>query len=255
VTEVAAPRPVEPELEITGVMRETWTLYRDLFTRSVLVGLLVFAALGLLDATSASARPNAALLFAALVVPVAGTALVQGALVNAVEDDRKKHPRRSVRALLGNARPRFGALLGVSVLTGLGVGLGLLFFVAPGIVLFTRWSLSVPVVMLEGLSPRAAMRRSRQLVRGRWWSVFCVLLNVAIPTVLGAVAFRFALFSLLGRSHGILAAWLSGTIASALATPYAAHAMSVVYYRLTAAEATPAPESTDPRWTSVWHEP
>jgi hypothetical protein len=109
--------------------------------------------------------------------------------------------------------------------------------------------------MLEGLSPRAAMRRSSALVRGRWWSVFCVLLNVGLGTVLGAIGVRLALFSLLGRSHGTLAIWLSGTIASALATPYAAHAMSVVYYRLTAAEATPAPESTDPRWTSVWHGP
>jgi hypothetical protein len=80
-------------------------------------------------------------------------------------------------------------------------------------------------------------------------------LNVGLGTVLGAIGVRLALFSLLGRSHGTLAIWLSGTIASALATPYAAHAMSVVYYRLTAAEATPAPESTDPRWTSVWHGP
>src|SRR5262249_4398917 len=207
-----------------GVLRETWTLYRDLFKRSVLVGLTVFALLGLLDATSASGRPNGLLLFAAFVLPVAGTALVQGALVNAVDDDRKQRPRRSVSARLADVRPRFGALLGVSILTGLGVGLGFLLFIVPGVILFTRWSLSVPVVMLEGLSPRAAMRRSSELVRGRWWSVFCVLLNVGIRTVVGAVVLRFALFLLLGRSHGLLALWLGGTIASALATPYAAHA-------------------------------
>jgi len=255
VTEAAAPRPVEPSLEIKGVLRETWALYRDLFVRSVAVGLAVFAVLGVLDATPGSGEPNILLLFAALVLPVAGTVLVQGALVNAVDDERKQRPRRSVRSLLADVQPRFGALLGVSVLTGLGVGLGLLFLVVPGVILFTRWSLSVPVVMLEGLSPRAAMRRSSELVRGRWWSVFCVLLNVGLRTLVGAIVLRFALFFVLGRSHGTLALWLGGTLASALATPYAAHAMSVVYYRLTATETPPAPEQPDVRWTSVWDQP
>jgi hypothetical protein len=236
VTELAAARRGEPSLEVRGVLLETWLLYRDLFRRSLLVGLLVFAVLGVLDATSANGEPNALLFFAALVLPVAGTALVQGALVNAVDDDRQKRPIRSAGVLLSDVRPRFGALLGVSVLTGLGVGFGLLFFVVPGLVLFTRWSLSVPVVMLEGLSPRAAMRRSGELVRGRSWTIFGVLSSVAFPTILSAFAFRFALFTVFGRSHGTLAIWLSGTIASALTTPYAAHAMSVVYYRLTAAE-------------------
>ena len=35
--------------------------------------------------------------------------------------------------------------------------------------LAVRWSLLAPVVELEGLSGRAALRRSRRLVRGRWW--------------------------------------------------------------------------------------
>jgi hypothetical protein len=35
--------------------------------------------------------------------------------------------------------------------------------------LAVRWSLLAPVVELEDLSGRAALRRSRQLVRGRWW--------------------------------------------------------------------------------------
>jgi hypothetical protein len=163
--------------------------------RSIVVGLAVFAVIGIVDATSASGEPNLLLLFAG-----AGTAVVQGALVNAVDDDRKHRPARSVQALLGDVRPRFGALLCISVLTGVGVGLGLLFLVVPGVILFTRWSLSVPVVMLEGLSPRAAMRRSSELVRGRFWRVFCVLLNVGLRTVLGALVLRFALFFVLGRS-------------------------------------------------------
>ena len=118
---------------------------RDLFRRSLVDGLLVFA---VLDLSSAKGEPNALLLCAALVLPVAGMALVQGALVNAVDDDRHRRATRSACVLLGDVRPRFGALLGVSVLTGL--GLSLLVVVVPGLVLFPRWSVSVPVVLLEG---------------------------------------------------------------------------------------------------------
>lgn len=184
----------QPSLEIKGILRETWALYRDLFVRSVLAGLLAFSVLGLLDATSASGRVSPAMLVLALVLPVAGTALVQGALVNAVDDDRKSRPRKSIRALFETTWPQFGPLLGVSSLTGLGVGLGFLLLVVPGVILFTHWSLSVPVVMLEGLSPRAAVRRSSELVRGRFWAVLCVLLNVGFRTVLVAIALRFAFF-------------------------------------------------------------
>lgn len=232
----AAPRPAEPSLDLASVLQETWSLYRDLFVRSVSVALFVFAVLGVLDASSGSGEPNALLLFAALVIPVAGTALVQGALVKAVDDDRRECPRKPMRALVGDIQPRIGALLGVSVLTGLGVGVGLLFFVFPGVILFTRWSLSVPVVMLERRSPREAMRRSRELVRGRSWSVFGVLVCVGVPTILGAIGLRYALLAVFGGAHATLAIWASGTIAGALATPYTANAMSVVYYRLTAAE-------------------
>lgn len=42
--------------------------------------------------------------------------------------------------------------------------------------LYTAFLLSVPVIMLEGAGAVASLRRSRRLVRGRWWPVFGIFL-------------------------------------------------------------------------------
>jgi hypothetical protein len=84
-------------------------------------------------------------------------------------------------------------------------------------------------VMLEGASARAALRRSRELVRGRGWPVFAILVNVWVR--IGIVGL---LLGLAARAAGgsFLVTWLVAVLASALTTPYAAHAMTVVYFRI-----------------------
>jgi hypothetical protein len=44
--------------------------------------------------------------------------------------------------------------------------------------LYTRWSLTTPVIREESIGPLAATRRSNQLVRGHFWFVFMTA-NVA----------------------------------------------------------------------------
>jgi len=114
----------------------------------VLTGFIVFAFVALFETIA----PTPIVLLS-----IVGTALVQGALVEAVADRHNSRPQSSIADLYRSAWKRAGRLVGVSLLTGIGVGIGLLLLVFPGVILFTRWSLAVPVVMLEGLGPRAAM--------------------------------------------------------------------------------------------------
>jgi hypothetical protein len=253
----AAASPPAPSLAIRPVLHDTWQLYRRLFVRTTVTAVFLFGVLDLLEVTvpglrSPSARLTMALLF--VVLPVAGTALLQGALVQVVDDERNGRDAGSFATPYRHAWDRFGALLGVSLLTGLGVGVGALFLIVPGIVLFTRWSLAVPVVMLEGLGPRAAMRRSRELVRGHFWGVLTVLVNAAVRTGIAALVLRFAFVALLGDDHSTTAAWLGATLATALSTPYMAHALSVVYYRLTDPERPVIAAEPEQRWTTIWNE-
>jgi hypothetical protein len=245
VTEAALPDPTRaPSLAIKSVLRDTGRLYRDLFGRTVLTGFIVFGVVAALETVAPAP---------VLLLSVIGTALVQGALVEAVAAEHESREQAAILDLYRDACKRIGRLLGVSLLTGLGVGLGLLLLVVPGLMLFTRWSLAVPVVMLEGLKPRAAMRRSRELVAGHGWAVFRVLLNVTVLAGLGSLAIELLLVRLFGSTHATFGLWVSASVASAITLPYGAHAMSVVYYRLTEPGRPVLPER-DSRWPSVWQE-
>jgi hypothetical protein len=63
---------------------------------------------------------------------------------------------------------RIGGLVVTGLLGAFLVALGALFFLVPGFLLATGFSLAPPVVLLEGLSGRAALERSWQLLQGRW---------------------------------------------------------------------------------------
>lgn len=202
-------------LSVPGVLRDTARLYRALFGRTIVLALLVFAVVCLVE----SLGP-----WPVVLLSVIGTAIVQGALVEAVEQERQRRDG-SITGIFGAAWNRAGALLAVSLLTGIGVGVGLFLLVVPGLILFTRWSLAVPAVMLEGRSPRAAMRRSAALVKGHGRQVFAIFLLVTAAAFGGS----FLLEQLLS---GLLGMWLALTVASTLTTPFAAHALNVVYYRL-----------------------
>jgi len=253
----ATPHPAKRSLEIRGVLRDTTRLYRTLFVRSFLTGFVVFAVLGLLDLILPLTHSETVAAVVGLLSTAAafvGTTFVQGALVEAVDGEHRSVPVDGVADLYRRSWSRLRPLVAVSILTGIGVGLGVILFVVPGIMLAIRWALVAPIVMLEGQGARAAMRRSRELVRGHRWAVFRVLLNVW-----GRVGVAWFVLSLLiggleaGTSHPELTFWLGGALASALVTPYAAHAMSVVYYRFTDPEQPVLPEQ-DRRWESIWHE-
>jgi len=199
-------------LSLPAVLRDTARIYRALFGRTVVVAGLVFAVVCLVETVGP---------WSVVLLSLVGTAVVQGALIEAV-DQRREH--RGEPLLRATSR-RAGGLLGVSLLTGIGVAVGLFLLIVPGLILFTRWSLAVPAVMLEGRSPRDAMRRSRELVRGHGWQVFAVFLTVTVAAGLASLGIERALSPVLGL-------WLSLTLASTLTTPFAAHALNVVYYRI-----------------------
>jgi hypothetical protein len=231
-------------LEIKGVLKDTWHLYRTLFLRSFLTGFIVFGVLGIFQRSP----------YLAALIGFVGTTLVQGALVEVVDDEHRGQEPRGFADLYRSSSSRLGALLAVSILMGIGVGLGLVLLIVPGILLAIRWAVATPVVVLEGLGARAAMRRSQELVAGHRKDVFRVLLNIWVRTGLAwlVCSLLIGVFAA-GMSHPALMIWFGGVLAAAFVTPYAAHALNVVYYRLTDPDQPLLPER-DPAWQSVWHE-
>src|SRR5207248_1213037 len=71
-----------------------------------------------------------------------GTTFVQGALVEAVDSEHRGIPVPSVGGLYRSSWKKLGSLVWLSVMTGVGVALGLLLFVVPGVLLAIRWTLA-----------------------------------------------------------------------------------------------------------------
>jgi serine/threonine protein kinase len=69
--------------------------------------------------------------------------------------------------------------------------LGLVLFVIPGIITWIRYSLYAPVVLIEGLAGKAAMRRARELASRSWRTIITVcILQIVIPMVVSLIVGR-----------------------------------------------------------------
>jgi hypothetical protein len=248
MTEFAVTRTVEKvELDANAVLKEAWRLYKRLFTRSLVMGAVVFGVLNLLDELVRSGRAGLVVALVSLAVTIAGTALLQGGLVEIVrglhvdgDDDA------TALDALGRAGGSLGKLIAVSLLVGLGVVLGALLLVVPAFILATRWAVAVPVAMLEQGSARDAMKRSRAIVQGNGWNVFKVLFAVGFLTGLVSLP-----FSLVGAHQGPFGWWMATTLGAVLTAPYTAHALTVVYYALVQ-PGRPVVLPPSQQWHSIW---
>ncbi len=55
---------------------------------------------------------------------------------------------------------RYGAMLGASIMTGIGVLIGFLFVIAPGFILMARWSIWAPLIIAQGRGASDSMQVS-----------------------------------------------------------------------------------------------
>jgi hypothetical protein len=81
----------------------------------------------------------------------------------------------------GPYRRRLWALLGVSLVSGLGIALGLIALIVPGVYLFVRWSAAVPAMIAEEAGVYDSLGLSADAVEGRFWHVFAAILIVWTP--------------------------------------------------------------------------
>jgi hypothetical protein len=167
------------------------------------------------------------------------------------------------------ARPRLGAILGLALLVvviylslwagyglilaaliaghldGLAAAFGILAFLAVAVtevMLWTRFSLAAPVVVLERLGPRAALRRSWQLVDRSFWRVLGILLLAAVIVAIASLILQLPFdfikttvgggFSTVGGSTStgsILVGGIGSIVAGAVTAPVSAGVVILLY--------------------------
>lgn len=229
-------------MTVGGILGEAWRLYTKFFTRFFAVALIVFLIVNLINAALGSiigTGAGLALLVALIttVVSIVGTFWLQGALVYAVDDVRDGRIDSSIGELFERVRPNLGTLIVAGILAGLGIAVGLVLLIVPGLILLTWWCLIVPVIVLEGKEVSEAFSRSRQLVRGHGWTVFGVIIVSVIAVAIASGVIQ-SIFSFLGP---FLRYWIGGAIASAIVDPFLAVALTLMYFHLRGSPAAEAP--------------
>jgi hypothetical protein len=91
--------------------------------------------------------------------------------------------RASWQESLAFASANFAPLLGLAVVFVVGLTIGYV-FVVPGVFLTVAWSAAVPALMVERIGPILALRRSWELVRGYWWTIFGAIV-IAVLIIVG----------------------------------------------------------------------
>jgi hypothetical protein len=229
-------------IDIGAVISKTWEIYVDQAPVLLPASAVVFVISGLLSAVLVAASPVLALV--ALVISLVASILFTGMVVELVSDVQDGRRDSSAGQLLQAATPVLGQLILVGIVAGIGIVIGFVLIIVPGLILITWWSVAAPVVVLERPGVFEALRRSRELVRGNAWQVFGVL----VVLVIGVEVVSFVIEAI-GASAGTAVGLVVRVIVSVLTAPLSALAAAVLYFQLSGARGGgPAgePASTPP---------
>ena len=166
-------------------------------------------------------------------------ALVQGSLVRAALADARGE-KATFRECVGTALPVVLPLIALAILMIIGIWLGMILLIVPGVMLFVMWSVASPALVAERTGVFAAFGRSRFLTRGARWKVFGieVILIIVYYAFIGAFAATTltatgSSFATSVTTNGLSLGWIIATIVSStLATTVWSTVQTSLYVEL-----------------------
>ena len=227
---------------LSGVLSEAWALYRRHASHFISISFAIYLVIAIIDALLSWALGYFGE-FIGLIFSVFGMFLLQAALVKAVQDVRDGRVDLDLRATVSAAMPFVGSVAVASILASIGIGIGFILIIVPGLILLTFWSLIVPEIVIGGAGALDSFGRSWRIVRGYAWNVFgtfivAFLIWVVVRIVLSVI--------LLALPYG-WRSFISDLVTDTLIMPFLAAVVTLIYYRLTAAhgeQAEPAQPGT-----------
>jgi Membrane domain of glycerophosphoryl diester phosphodiesterase len=212
---------------VKEVVGEVWALFRNRFWRTLLIVALLLAPVELaVELLNPSLAEDDWWLWVGTTATL--TLIAFPWVFGAVVHDVTAGDRLPTEAYTKTAG-RLPDLAISALVTTVGILLGTVALVVPGLLLMARWAVIVPLIVLEGAPWRRALARSNELVRGRTWSVVAIfvaitligLALVAVPVAVG--------YWLLG---GVVGAWLATVAIDSVFIALYAFTPVVLYRRL-----------------------
>jgi len=220
--------------ELGDVMSTVFRLYFSnlgsflLITAIVLLPILAFK----LVMTSKGADSPGAVLIGGL-MSVLGYQLATAALTYAVLQALRKRTIGLGPCLYVGVQSVLTVLF-IAILQGFAIGLGVLFFLIPGLMLMASFAVTVPAAVEERTGVLGAFSRSSDLTKGYRWPVFGVLFLVAVCNIaIVAVPMVFVVVASGPPTRtGQNPVGLVNDLLSIVTTSLSATATAVIYYRL-----------------------
>jgi hypothetical protein len=234
---------------LNGVLTEAWALYRRFAGHFLLISFVIYLITAILVALLSLAGIFGVLLGA--IISFVAAYVLQASLIKAVQDVRDGRVDLDLSQTVQAALPYVLPVIGASILAGIGIAIGLVLLIVPGLILLTFWCLIVPFIVIGGSGVFEAFRSSWRTVRGYAWRVF----GTYVLVILILFAFLIVLGLILAILPRFLNSFLSNVVAGTLIAPFLALVATLIYYRLTAAHAGQPYDSMAPAGPTVEEPP
>ncbi|MEP0390887.1 MAG: glycerophosphoryl diester phosphodiesterase membrane domain-containing protein [Erythrobacter sp.] len=133
---------------------------------------------------------------------------------------------------------RFLPFVGITILSWIGIGLGLIVLLIPGIYLAVRWVAVLPLVLTRDDQAMDAFGDSNQLTRGYGWSIFGASLILFLAV--GAFTIVVGVFSVSLAGIGAIVTALSAAVLESISSVIFAGFTVTVYRQLGTNQEEPA---------------
>jgi len=179
-------------------------------------------------------------LLATLVIQLGVTAASQGATVVAVSNvhlDREA----SISSAFAGMKGRILSIALIMIGTGIGIFIGFILLIVPGIILALMWALVIPVAVLEDTGLGDSISRSSELTKGsrlRILVIYILYLFLLYTFILLWEIPMFAAIGMFARGHNpaMIPLWsqivipICSFLSLSLVTPLITIALSLTYY-------------------------
>ena len=140
------------------------------------------------------------------------------------------------RSSVAAAVRRPGSVLVLAAIVAIGISVGLMLLLLPGLYLLAAWSLAAPLLVFERRTTEDSLRMSRQLVHDRFWPVLGAVVAgwIVIAIVHAIIGVPLAALALLPGADlepvYFVRTFVTNGIGTIVAAPFAAILMAVLYF-------------------------
>jgi hypothetical protein len=199
---VSHPQPAK--IPVSRIIHDVGGSYRHRFGRVVIAAALVFGATAVIGAAIQDLVHKSDENLLVYIVALAGTTMSQigitfyaGLLDKVVGEFEHGEPPEPIAHVLRTLP--YGSLIVADILITVVTAIGMVLLVIPGMIVFTLFAITGPVINIEGVGAIKGMKRSARLVRPHFWLVFFM---VSIPLFLEHQVVHWA--SVIVESHALI---------------------------------------------------